>query len=42
MVLSVRSVVCFDVLLAEGSRQLTLRRTRELVYYIRISVLETF
>jgi hypothetical protein len=42
MLLSVRSVVCFDVLSAEGSRQLTLRRTREVVYYIGISALETF
>jgi hypothetical protein len=32
----------FTFLLTEGSRQLTLRRTRELVYYIGTSALETF
>jgi hypothetical protein len=35
-------VLLFADLLPEGSRQLTLRRTRELVYYIGISAQQTF
>ena len=35
-------VSLFTSLLTEGSRQLTLRRTREPVYYIGISALQTF
>jgi len=35
-------VYCLRFLLAEGSRQLTLQRTRELVYYIGISAQQTF